>query len=77
MRKAGHVATPVERVFFMALKSTVCSVLKLFRIHPFDCERCASIDECEGRYMRDRLQELCRESKLAEARAEPSKHDAA
>src|SRR5450631_3031269 len=47
----------------MVLKSRACGVLRLLRMHPFDCQRCSLENDCEGRYIRERLQELCRECK--------------
>jgi hypothetical protein len=63
----------------MALKQKVCGVLRVLRIHRFDCELCGLANECEGRLMRERLQELCREITPAPAKTAtpPAGDDAA
>jgi hypothetical protein len=51
----------------MAFKNAACGILRLFGIHFFDCEHCGLASECEGQLMRERLQELCRETMPAPA----------
>lgn len=67
-REAG----PPRRSMF--LKATMCRLLKFLGMHPFECERCSVTSDCEGRLMRERLQELCCQTKPKNA---PAVDDAA